>query len=369
MEEKNNRMKICLISKQFYPKTIGGAEVYMYEIYKRIKKDNNITILTYDDVDYEEAEVIFVPKFHFTISSFLFSIIAGLKARFGDYDIVHINGYWAEFSGLFVRNDIVTIHDVGFLGKKGALNKIRFFILGEVMKNAKRVITVSGKTKEEILRHFKINEDKIEVIPNGIDLEKYNSENVGEEIRERYGINEKKIIFSFGRFARNKGYEYLIDAFKEVNQKLKNFYLIIAGRAEDRKYLEELEKRAKSIGINNILLLQNVSEDEKLSLFAACDIYCQSSIAEEGFGIALLEAMASGKAFVATKIFSGIEHIPKEFLVESRNEKELADKIMELLNLNYKEIGMKMRRRVEKYSWDNTVDEILGLYGEVNKND
>lgn len=357
-------MKICLISKQFYPKTIGGAEVYMYEIYKRIKKDNNITILTYDDVDYEEAEVIFVPKIHFTISSFLFSIIAGLKARFGDYDIVHINGYWAEFSGLFVRNDIVTIHDVGFLGKKGVLNKIRFFILGAIMKSAKRVITVSEKTKEEILRHFKINEDKIEVIPNGIDLEKYNLGS-GEEIRKRYGINEKKIIFSFGRFARNKGYEYLIDAFKEVNQKLKNSYLIIAGRAEDRKYLEELEKRAKSIGINNILLLQNVSEDEKLSLFAACDIYCQPSIAEEGFGIALLEAMASGKAFVATKIFSGIEHIPEEFLVEERSAKELGDRIIQLLNLDYKEIGMEMRRKVEKYSCDNTVDEILKLYREV----
>jgi len=61
-------MKICLISKQFYPKTIGGAEVYMYEIYKRIKKDHDITILTYDDVDYEEAEVIlylnFTSPFH-----------------------------------------------------------------------------------------------------------------------------------------------------------------------------------------------------------------------------------------------------------------------------------------------------------------
>jgi len=359
-------MKICLISKQFYPKTIGGAEVYMYEIYKRIKKGNNITILTYDDVDYEEAEVIFVPKLHFTISSFLFSIIAGLKARFGDYDIVHINGYWAEFSGLFVRNDIVTIHDVGFLEKKGVLNKIRFFILGEVMNSTKKVITVSEKTKEEILRHFKINEDKIEVIPNGIDLEKYNM-GEGEEIRKRYGIKEEKIIFSFGRFARNKGYEYLIDAFKEINQKLKNTYLIIAGRAEDRKYLEELEKRAE--GINNILLLQNVTEDEKLSLFAACDIYCQPSIAAEGFGIALLEAMASGKAFVATKIFSGIEHIPEEFLVKSRNEKELADRIIELLNSSYKEIGMEMRRKAEKYSWDNTVDEIVKLYRKVNKND
>ena len=42
LEEKDKRMKICLISKQFYPKTIGGAEVYMYEIYKRIKKDNGL---------------------------------------------------------------------------------------------------------------------------------------------------------------------------------------------------------------------------------------------------------------------------------------------------------------------------------------
>lgn len=108
---------------------------------------------------------------------------------------------------------------------------------------------------------------------------------------------------------------------------------------------------------------------KSFSLFAACDIYCQPSISSEGFGISLLEAMASGKPCVATDVFSGVGHVPEEFLVESRNEKELADKIIELLDSDYPRVGMEMRRNVEKYSWDNTIDEILKLYGEVSKND
>ncbi|HDM36601.1 MAG TPA: glycosyltransferase family 1 protein [Candidatus Syntrophoarchaeum butanivorans] len=357
-------MKICLISKQFYPETIGGAEVYMYEVYKRIRRENEVTILTYDDVDYEEAEIIPVPKVHFILSSFLFSIIAGLKARFGSYDIVHINGYWGEFSGLFVRDPIVTIHDVGFLEKGGVLNRIRFSVLGRVLKSAKKVITVSWKTKEEILRAFDLDGDKIEVIPNGIDTEKYSfPEDMGDEIRRRYGIDDGKIIFSLGRFARNKGYEYLIDAFKDVNQRLKNTHLIIAGYVEDRRYLDELAEMSR--GVDNVLLLQEISEDEKLGLFAACDIYCQPSISEEGFGISILEAMASSRPCIATDVFSGVGHLPEEFLVNRGDSRGLANKIIELLSSDYRKIGEKMRRRAENYSWDRTVDEILRVYKEV----
>lgn len=150
-------------------------------------------------------------------------------------------------------------------------------------------------------------------------------------------------------------------AFKEVNLRFNDASLIIAGAVEDKKYLGELKNMVE--GVDNIFLLQNVAEDEKVSLFAACDIYCQPSISSEGFGISLLEAMASGKPCVATDVFSGVGHISEEFVVESRKEKELADKIIELLESDYKRIGMEMRRKAEKYSWDNTIDEILKLYG------
>ena len=346
--------KICLISKQFYPATIGGAELYIYEIYKRIRKENEVTILTYDDVDYEEAEVIHLPEIHFAIRSLLFSIIAGLKARLGNYDVVHINGYWGEFSGLFVKAAIVTVHDVGFLGRKGILNKIRFFLLDKAMRSARKVIIVSERSKKEILRGFKIDEGKIRVIPAGIDPEKYITS---------APPGDGKVILSFGRFARNKGYEYLIDAFKIVNERIEDAHLVIAGYAEDKSYITELEDRAEAM--KNVQILQNPSEEDKIQLFATCDIYCQPSIADEGFGITILEAMASSKPCIATDIFSGVGHLPEEFLVKAGDKDELASRIIEILNSDYRTIGAEMRRRAEKYSWDNIVRETLSLYREV----
>ena len=355
-------MKICLISRQFYPATKGGSELYMYEIYKRVRKGNEVKILTYDKVDHDGAEVLPFPKLHLIFAP-LFSVIAGLKARSGNYDIVHINAYWSEFAGLFIRKSILTVHDVGLLEEKGILNKIKVFILRKAMEKAEKVLTVSEKEKSKIAENFGIDGRKIKVIPNGVDLEKYNPKNHGEGVREKYGLVGKKIILSVGRYSRNKGYEYLIGAFKEVSKKFDDTGLIIAGAVEDKRYLGELKNMVE--GGDNIFFLQNVAEDEKVGLFAACDIYCQSSVSSEGFGISLLEAMASGKPCVATDVFSGVGHVPEEFLVESRNEKELADKIIELLESDYKRIGMERRRKAERYSWGNAVDEILKLHHEM----
>jgi glycosyltransferase involved in cell wall biosynthesis len=355
-------MKVCLISRQFYPATKGGSELYMYEIYKRVRRGNEVKILTYDKVDHESAEVLPFPKLH-QISAPVFSVIAGLKARSGNYDVVHINAYWSEFAGLFTRRSILTVHDVGLLEEKGILNKIKVFVLRKAMKKAEKVVTVSEKEKKRMEENFGIDKEKIKVIPNGVDLEKYNPKKHEEGVREKYGLVGKKIILSVGRYSRNKGYVYLIGAFKEVNRKFRDACLIIAGAVEDKRYFRELKNMVE--GGDNIFFLQNVTEDEKVSLFATCDIYCQPSISSEGFGISLLEAMASGKPCVATDVFSGVGHVPEEFLVENRNEKNLADKIIELLEFDYERIGMSMRRRVEKYSWDNTVDEILKLYKEV----
>ena len=334
----------------------------MYEIYKRVKKGNEVKIMTYDKVTHEGAEVLPFPKLHLIFAP-LFSVIAGLKARSGNYEVVHINAYWSEFAGLFTRISILTVHDVGLLEEKGILNKIKAFILRKAMKKAKKVVTVSEKEKKRITENFGIEGEKIKVIPNGVNLEKYNPKNHGAGVREKYGLGSKRIILSVGRYSRNKGYEYLIEGFKEVSKKFDDVALIIAGAVEGKRYFREL-KNMPDEG-DNIFLLQNVAEEEKVNLFAACDIYCQPSVSSEGFGISLLEAMASGKPCVATDVFSGVGHVPEEFLVESRNENELADKIVGLIKSDYKEIGMNMRRRVEKYSWDNTVDEILRLYEEV----
>jgi glycosyltransferase involved in cell wall biosynthesis len=354
-------MKVCLVSRQFYPATVGGSELYMYEIYRRIREKNEVRILTYDKVDHKEACVLPLPRTY--LMAPLFSLIAGLKVRLRNYDVVHINAYWSEFAGLFTRKSILTVHDVGLVEERGVFNRIKAFILKKAMNKAEKVVTVSEKEKKRIAESFGIDKGKIVVIPNGVDLERYNPKNSGGEIRRRYKIEDKKIILSVGRFSRNKGYEYLIEAFKEISQKFSDVCLIIAGAVEDKKYLRELKDMVR--GMSDVILLQNISEDEKVKLLAACDVYCQPSVSSEGFGISLLEAMASGKPCIATDVFSGVEHIPEEFLVKSRNEKELADKIIELLTSDYKKIGEKMRKRAEKYSWDSTANEILRLYEKV----
>jgi phosphatidylinositol alpha-mannosyltransferase len=204
------------------------------------------------------------------------------------------------------------------------------------------------------------------IIPNGVDLEVFNSKN--KKI-EKFLDGKINLLF-VGRIEERKGLIYLLRAFSILKRKYQNLRLIVAGDGPER---ENCEKFVRENNLNDVIFLGNVKQELPL-LYATCDIFCAPSIFGESFGLVILEAMASGKPVVGFAN-EGYKELMKgkkgeKFLARPKDFKELAKKI-EILIKNTKlreDLGKWGRKEAKKYSWEKIADKILDFYRLCQKN-
>jgi len=201
--------------------------------------------------------------------------------------------------------------------------------------------------KKDMIRIFgKDVAKKISVVVLGVDIEPF------EKIRKPKG---KYVILFVGAVRRNKGIEYLIEAFKDVTDKFSNSELWIAGSILERDYHSMLKTLARQLKIENkVKFLGPVKHFGKKNIFSyydACDIFAIASIHSERFGIPCVEASLMGKPIVATDVFeeNGVVVNKKTALVVPRkNSKALADAIIELLES--KKLRTKLGEQAKEYA-------------------
>jgi phosphatidylinositol alpha-mannosyltransferase len=216
------------------------------------------------------------------------------------------------------------------------------------------------------LKYFeKFKKPKI-VIPNGVDLEIFNSKN--KKI-EKFLDGKINLLF-VGRIEERKGLIYLLRAFSILKRKYQNLRLIVAGDGPER---ENCEKFVRESNLKDVIFLGNV-EKELPSLYATCDIFCAPSIFGESFGLVILEAMASGKPVVGFAN-EGYKELMKgkkgeKFLAKPKDFKKLAQKI-EILIKNEKlrkDLGKWGEKEAQKYSWSKISEKVLNFYQICQKN-
>jgi len=232
-----------------------------------------------------------------------------------------------------------------------------------ILKKSKKIIAVSQKLKEEILEHYRIPEDKIVVIPNGVDMHIFKPNRIKRaKIRNQYGIAEDEIVLTFvGHMFRTKGLDYIMDAISKVS-KVKLFVV-----GEDPN-IESYKEKAVKAGIHDeVIFAGNILEGTE-DFYAASDIFLLPS-ASEGFPLTSLEAAATGLPIIATNV-GGLGELIEDgingFFVR-RNSEEIRDKIQILVqneNLR-KQMSEKARKTAEKYSWDDVVKRTLKVYEQV----
>jgi phosphatidylinositol alpha-mannosyltransferase len=202
------------------------------------------------------------------------------------------------------------------------------------------------------------------VIPNGIDLEKFNPK--VPKIRkprpfvQKGGVN----ILFLGRIEERKGLIYLLKAYKILTKKFSSLRLIIVGEGPLKKDLENWVKINK---LTNVVFEGQVGEEKVPFYYSTCDIFCSPAIFGESFGLVLVEAMACGKPVVAFAN-EGYKEVLKgkgaKFLAKPRDYKTLAKKL-EILIKNEKlrkEMGQWGIAEAKKYSWSKIADRILDFY-------
>jgi len=232
-----------------------------------------------------------------------------------------------------------------------------------------RVIAVSRYLKSELTKNYKIDESLIEVIYNGIDVELFNPNVRGDEIRQRHGLEDKPVVLYLGRLAPYKGVQFLMRAVPLVLREVPNAKFLVAGSM--RYDTLNLHGIAKSLDIESSVIFTGFVPNRLVpKLYACCDVFCYPSL-WEGFGLTPGEAEASGKpvvAFNTCAIPEVVEDGRTGILVEPKNYIQLASAIVSLLkdwDLRRK-MGLEARRRVLRlFSWDNAVNQTLKLYKEV----
>ncbi|MFC5446780.1 glycosyltransferase [Paenibacillus aestuarii] len=205
-------------------------------------------------------------------------------------------------------------------------------------------VAISDLCKKSISQVYSLPEEKIPCIYNGIDVESYSNNQ-----DEKNDKNGTFVLIATGRFYHQKNHLLMIDAFKEIHNKIPNTQLVLLGDGEIRS---ELQERVRSYNLETSVifkgLVSNVAEE-----LGKSDIYIMSSN-WEGLPLSVLEAMAAGLPIVSTKaggVIDVIEDDVNGYLVDIGDKEGLVNSVLKLIHSPQKlvEMASNSKKMARKY--------------------
>jgi len=237
-----------------------------------------------------------------------------------------------------------------------------------VIERANRIIAVSNFVKKSLISSYSIPSAKISVIYNGVYWRDFvTSPNDITTLKNLYNLKDEHVILYVGRIEPRKGINLLLEAFSILSRKTKRkCRLLIVGKGNKNR----LWRMAQKLKIkNNITLIDEVSFDTLRKIYGLSQVFVMPSLLE-GFGLTLLEAMATGKPIVALKV-GGIPEIVKNGIngkLVDGDPSELASALKFFIEnpRMARKIGERNRRYVAKnFGWEKTARKTLNVYREV----
>ena len=368
-------MKILQLGK-FYP-VGGGVEKVMYDLLVGLA-DRGIAcdmLCAYDGKGRTEVEVspqnkvictkTLLKKYATMISP---ELLFRLRKIAPDYDIIHVHhpdpmaalALW--MSGYKGK---VILHWHSDIVKQKKLLNFYMPLQNWLIRRADLIVGTSPVYMANS-DHLVSVQQKCTYLPIGIKPIIPDAEGV-ERIKRQYA--GKKIVFSLGRLVHYKGYRYLVDAAKSLDD---DYVVLIGGSGP---LCDDLQKQIDEHHLGEkVKLLGRISDEDLSAYYGACDVYCLSSIMKtEAFAIVQIEAMSCGKPVVSCNIEgSGVPWVNKNgesgLVVEPENGKALADAIRKIItdSVLYQQLSQGARQRfTELFTEDKMIDKCLELYHKV----
>jgi len=237
----------------------------------------------------------------------------------------------------------------------------------EAAWNATLVVTISKYSQKKIQDLYHIEPRKIRIAPNGVDPERFKPREDCEKVRRPFDAGGKQIVLFVGRLIPRKGLGYLVQAAKRIVKERSETLFAIAGDGPLKKQL--ISDVALASLNRNFAFLGDVSEANLPAIYACSNVFAFPSI-QEGQGIALLEAQASGVpvvAFSLTGVAETVMHGETGLLLEP-DSNALAEGILRLLadSTLRQKMGVKARQFVlERHTWDTCAQKMLSVYREA----
>ncbi|ADC88771.1 glycosyl transferase group 1 [Thermocrinis albus DSM 14484] len=365
-------MKVLHLGKLCPPKE-GGIEIFSYDLLEYLnKKGIRADLLCFGDEtakkEYRSFEY-FESKMNIKLNSAPLSLdfIKTFKQIEKNYDITHVHSPnpLAEILSLFASKKVI-IHWHSDIVRQKISYMFYKPIQQLVLKKAERIICTSPQYLESSnqIKGFK---EKAVVIPLGLNPDRLKSDKEDKkwlEIRDK--LKNKKVVLSVGRLVYYKGFEYLIESAKYLND---NTIVLIVGAGP---LYEDLINLIKKLALEEKVYL--IGKVENIQTFIKkCDVFCLPSVERsEAFGLVLVEALFYGKPLVTTEVYgSGMSYVNKNnitgLVVPPKNPKALADAINKILMDKdlYQKFSKNALERFKEFEISSVGDKILALYEEV----
>lgn len=352
-------MKILLATIE-YPPFFGGVANYYGNMVKFWPDKNDIIVL--DNTHNKLINSKFIPKwlpafsniFKVTKQNNVRHVLVGQILPIGT--VVWILSFFSNFQySVFLHG-----MDFSFAIKKNR----KKFITKRILNKSKWIICSNSFTAREV-KNFLGEDKKIKIVNPGIDPKSYiKDEEKEEELRKKYNLENKFIIFSIGRLVLRKGFDVVIKALKKMNSE--NCEYFIAGDGPDKNLLEKLAEN-----LSNIHFLGKINDEEKWGWLNICDIFVTPSRNidgdYEGFGIVFLEANLAGKAVIGGKtggMSDAVADGKTGLLIDAENEDSFIQSLNALRNNKelITELGKNGKTRaVNEFNWNKKANFIYEL--------
>ena len=372
-------MKILMLTWEYPPRVVGGIARVVYDLSHRLIKDGHeVTVVTYKEGDapyYEDdkgVKVHRVDNYMINPNNFIdwimqlnFNMIAEASkiiAEEGTFDVIHAHDWLVASAAKTIKNSynipiVATIHATEAGRNSGIHDETQRYINDTewmLTYEATEVIVNSNYMKGEIQRLFGLPFEKINVVANGVNLNKFTGMERDYSFRRRYAMDNEKIILFMGRLVNEKGVQHLIAAMPKILAGYHGAKLVIAGKGG---MLDELRAEANALGLGDkVYFAGYLCGKDVEKMYKAADISVFPSTYEP-FGIVALEGMLAERPIVVSDaggLGEIVEHRETGMKSYCGNANSIADSILELLYNPelYANIVKKAKAKVKNnYNW------------------
>ena len=384
-------MKILMLTWEYPPRIVGGIARVVHDLSKRLIKDGHeVTVVTYrDNADVPEYEndkgvnvyrvdnymihpnnfIDWIMQLNFNMLSKATEIIN----KEGGFDVIHAHDWLVTYAAKSLKNAydipiVATIHATEAGRNSGIHDETQRYINDTewlLTYEATEVIVNSNYMKNEIQRLFGLPFDKINVIPNGINLSNLTGIEREYDFRRQYAMDNEKIILYVGRLVYEKGVQHLIAAMPKILSNYNDAKLIIAGRGG---MMDELRAEASNLGLNDKIYFTGYLNSKQVQKMYKCADVAVFPSTYEPFGIVALEAMLAGVPTVVSDV-GGLDEIVTHGVDGMKsyagNANSIADSVTALLYDHQlaTNVSKKAKQKVkDQFNWEKIAQDTHFTY-------
>ena len=375
-----SKKKILIVTRNL-PPLIGGMERLNWHIADELSKNHKIIVISHSKAKFEAPPdtsfygVRLNPLPLFLLLAFMTTFWVCLRQRpdilfAGSGLTAPIATFWAKF---FRKKSIVYIHGLDI----GTNNKLYNLLWIPFIRSSDQIIANSSPTYDICLKKG-VNEKNLSIIHPGVSFPPQpRNEQLIQQLKSQYDLQDKKILISVGRLTERKGLNEFIDlSFSKIVKAIPNTVLVVIGDTPNQSLNKNLQSKELILSTvkkhnvnNNIIFTGNISDDDVLSSFyylADLHIFPVKHIPEdpEGFGMVAVESAAHGTPTIALAtggIIDAVQHRKTGYLIEKQNYHSLTETTIDFLESRISIDKIICTYYAEQFAWYHLLEKFNQL--------